>query len=183
MSQSLNIELLFHQIYLLFKSDPDLSFEDFETLWSTYIIFATLLVLLMLTGIIYTHIRFKQVKEEYKEKMKAMAPQEGAVTNKHWNRVLEFVSSENPSDWRQAVLEADVMLNDLLDERGYLGDGVGEKLKSVVAGDFRTLNQAWEGHKIRNQIAHGGGDFLLTKREAKRAIENFEQVFREFGKV
>lgn len=31
------------------------------------------------------------------------------------------------------------MLNDLLDELGYLGDGVGEKLKSVSRGDLEVL--------------------------------------------
>jgi hypothetical protein len=98
-----------------------------------------------------------------------------------WQRVVEHANSENPSDWRLAIIEADVMLEELLKSLGYPGDGVGEMLKGVDKSDMLSLDNAWEAHKVRNRIAHSGGDFELTERETRRVVSLFESVFREFG--
>jgi hypothetical protein len=103
-----------------------------------------------------------------------------AEKNDKWVRVIEHLNSTNPSDWRLAIIEADVMLDELLTANRYHGDSVGEKLKSVEPGDMKTLDAAWEAHKVRNRIAHSGSDFELTEREAKRVIALFESVFKEY---
>jgi hypothetical protein len=48
---------------------------------------------------------------------------------------------------------------------------------------MKTLNQAWEAHKIRNAIAHQGADFLLSEREAKRVVSLYREVFQEFDYI
>jgi len=63
---------------------------------------------------------------------------------------------------------------------GYVGEGVAEKLKQVEKADFSTLQNAWEGHKLRNRIAHEGSNFHLSRTEAEIAVENFKKVFEEF---
>ena len=100
--------------------------------------------------------------------------------NPKWRKVLEHIASENPSDWKLAILEADIMLEEMLDRMGYPGQTIGEKLKMVERSDFDTLDMAWEAHKIRNSIAHEGSDFVISKDEAERVITMFERVFREF---
>jgi|ERR1035437_10179702 hypothetical protein len=97
-----------------------------------------------------------------------------------WKRILELVSSTNENDQRQAIIQADIILDDILNRMGYSGDGIGEKLKGVDRGDFKTLDQAWDAHKVRNMIAHEGPDFKLSQHEAKRVINLFQQVFEEF---
>lgn len=101
--------------------------------------------------------------------------------SERWQRVLQHANSDNPSDWRLAVIEADIMLDDLLKSLGYHGDGVGEMLKSVDPSDMLTLDNAWEAHKVRNRIAHSGSAFELNERETKRVITLFQSVFNEFG--
>jgi hypothetical protein len=100
--------------------------------------------------------------------------------NPRWLSVIQNIESQNPNDWRQAILEADIMLDELVTRIGYRGESLGEKLKAVEPSDFMTIEQAWEAHKIRNLIAHAGSDFILTRREALRAIDLFRQVFEEF---
>lgn len=102
------------------------------------------------------------------------------ITNPKWQKVLDHVNSPNSADWRLAILEADIMLDEMLDKMGYHGVTIGDKLKSVEASDFSTLQQAWEAHKIRNSIAHEGSDFVLTKPEAERVVRLFQKVFEEF---
>lgn len=100
--------------------------------------------------------------------------------NPKWEKVLEHLNSPNASDWRLAILEADIMLAEILDKMGYHGTTIGDKLKSIEPSDFDTLDEAWEAHKIRNAIAHEGSDFTLNKPEAERVIRLFKKVFEEF---
>ena len=104
-------------------------------------------------------------------------------TNEKWEKVINYMNSNNPSDWRLAIMEADVMLEELLRTLGLHGDSVGEMLKSADQNEFSTLNDAWEAHKVRNAIAHAGTGFDLNERETKRVIALFEKVFQEFGIV
>jgi hypothetical protein len=104
----------------------------------------------------------------------------GKVINKDWENVTKYISSTNENDWRQAIIEADIMLDTMLTKIGYAGETVAEKLKNVEESDFVTLKKAWEAHKIRNRIAHDGSKFKINKSEAERVIGLFEQVFKEF---
>lgn len=107
----------------------------------------------------------------------------GFIQNKRWKSVIELINSENARDWKLAILEADILLGELLDTLGYRGESIGEQLKAADRSDFLTLDKAWEAHKIRNSIAHEGEDFLITHREAQRIIRLYEDVFLEFEYV
>lgn len=100
-----------------------------------------------------------------------------------WTTVLKHIESDKENDWRQAILEADIILADLLTVMGYKGDGIGEQLQRVSKGDFKTLNEAWEAHKVRNNIAHEGSELELTHHEARRVINLFKKVFEEFNYI
>ena len=109
--------------------------------------------------------------------------EEEKIQNEKWKVITEHINSENPNDWRLAILEADIALGELLDKKGYRGEGIGEQLKSVDKSDFTTIDDAWEAHKIRNLIAHEGASFLISEREAKRVIALFKKVFDEFDYI
>jgi uncharacterized membrane protein len=107
------------------------------------------------------------------------SPKTKDVHNRRWSKVESLINSHNVNDWKQAIIEADIILDEMLDKMGYKGDTIAEKLKQVEESDFLTLNQAWEAHKIRNKIAHKA-EYVLTKSDADRAIGLFKQVFQEF---
>lgn len=101
------------------------------------------------------------------------------VHNKRWANVQSLIRSYNANDWKQAIIEADIILDDMLKKMGYQGKSIGDRLKTVDPADFMTLDEAWEAHKFRNRIAHGSA-YVLTKDEAERIIGLFEKVFSEF---
>jgi hypothetical protein len=102
------------------------------------------------------------------------------VLAERWRKVIEHADSPNENDWKQAIIEADVMLDQLVTNLGYQGESLGEKLKRTTTGDFKTRNQAWEAHLVRNRIAHDGSAFQMNQLEAKRVIGLYRQVFEEF---
>ena len=91
-----------------------------------------------------------------------------------------YMSSTSEALWRIGIMEADNLLLETLREKGYRGEGLGEILKTA---SFKTIDLAWDAHKIRNRIAHEGSEFQLTEREAKRAFILFESVLRELKVV
>lgn len=153
-------------------------------LWPLIIILGIIIGILCIIGIIYNYRKIMEIVEEEK-KIYGPFPEEATMTpvvnkNGKWERVLKHLNSPNAGDWRIAIIEADVMLDELLRAQGYHGDSVGDMLKGVEISDFTTLDNAWEAHKVRNQVAHAGGDYLLNEREVKRVISLYESVFQEF---
>lgn len=100
--------------------------------------------------------------------------------NPQWERILNHIDSVSESDWRLAILEADILLGGLLDSMFLPGETMADKLKAVEKSDFTTIDNAWEAHKIRNQVAHEGQTFKLSQHEAKRVIGLYQTVFEEF---
>ena len=150
-----------------------------------YVKYLLILLSIVLVGFIY-HL-FKSLSKLRIQEKSLLYPQfseedskKAVVKNSQWEKVVSHVNSENQNDWRQGIMEADIMLDDLLGELGLVGDNMGEKLKSVNRGDFKTIDNAWEAHKVRNNIAHEGLSFGLTHREAKRVISLYKSVFDEF---
>ena len=103
--------------------------------------------------------------------------------NDRWDTIVELSQSASPGDWRRAVLEADIMLFDVLGDQGYPGDTVGERLKHANPMQMTTLRPAWDAHMLRNKIAHGGESFELTERDVRTAINQYKSVFEEFDAI
>lgn len=98
-----------------------------------------------------------------------------------WAVVLNHINSLNPAEWKLGILEADNMLGEILEDLGYRGESIGEKLKSVDPSDMQTYSDAWEAHKVRNQIAHEGSTMDFSAKIARDTINRYEKVFKELG--
>lgn len=156
------------------------------------------LCLFFFTLIFYCAIRMFEIRKkehehlqhelaEYKEhqaEKERKALESGSVShNERWRSVLNYLLSTNPGDWKLSVIEADSMLEALLDQLGFKGETLGDKLKNADPEKFKALQIAWEVHTVRNRIAHEGASFQLSSHEAKRIIALYEQLFRPYGYI
>jgi len=157
--------------------------------WEVYSIIAIIFSLFCLWGFIYAKIRYAQLVEVENEQLHEEeqawlhAYGGGIQKNDRWGDIQSHIASENPNDWRLAIIEADVMLDQMLDDAGYVGVSIGDKLKTANPSSFQTVQDAWDAHRTRNEIAHAGSDFILTKRGAQETIVKYERVFREFAVI
>ncbi|MES2470878.1 MAG: hypothetical protein V4526_01455 [Patescibacteria group bacterium] len=166
--------------------------ETYPWIAKTIAVFITIsipLSIIFMIGIITAVERLKKIRQLEKELYDAKVvpayteetPQGDPELTNRWRNVLVHIDSENPNDWKQAIIDADSMLDVMLTSVGFLGDGVGEKLKRArEQGAFATIDNAWEAHLVRNRIAHDGSDFVIDKREARRIIMLYKDVFHEF---
>lgn len=180
----LNIEYLFYQIYLFFTQG---SFEaggilsTVAYIWAWCAIIAVLLSAFFIFIIMYAHKRAHEIEHLEEEHFNTGGVMfEKEKKNERWEQILVHVSSENPNDWRLAIIEADIILDEMVKSMGYRGESLGERMKNIESSDFTSIDAAWEAHKVRNRIAHSGSDYILTQREARRIIGLYEQVFKEF---
>lgn len=154
----------------------------FAHLWIWIVFIGYALSVIGLFIIVYVTVRLFDLRERERKFYSTLllTPEASGEVHARWKHIEMLAGGTSASEWREAIIEADIMLDDVLSQQGYTGVGIGEKLKSVDPAHFSTLQDAWEAHKVRNQIAHEGSSFNLSAELARRTIARFANVFREF---
>lgn len=187
----INLEYFFRILYdtSVGGGSVDERFSSFlvflSHLWLTVGVIAILLSMAAIGVLVYSTTRIFQIRamEVGKYSTIESAVAHGQVEHSRWTYIKNLIESTQESDWRQAIIEADIMLDEMLTRIGLSGISIGEKLKSANPNHFGSLQNAWEAHKVRNEIAHQGSSYQLSNSIAYRTIANYESVFREFGEI
>jgi len=152
--------------------------------WNVLVIFSLTVSLILAAWLIYSVTRVFQLRQaefrHFQAVAHTVAAQDIPKTRLRWNHILEQANSESPQNHRLAILEADIMLGELLDELGYRGETLADRMRQVPRANFHTIDMAWEAHRARNRVAHEAG-FQMTPHEVRRIIGLYDKVFREFG--
>jgi uncharacterized membrane protein len=197
----LNLEYIFFLIYRAVARVFNFLFggnigdaDAFSRFFSGLKVLATIFVIILITIILYLLVRLYEIEQEGKPKKDSKTTSKtvnvlndsGTLVqnvevkeNPVWASVRSKLLSDNQSDWRLAIIEADIYLDRVLDQKGFYGDTLGDKLKQIDPEKLPSVQIAWEAHKVRNRIAHDGADFTLTMPEARRVLSYYEIVFRD----
>ncbi len=143
----------------------------------------TIISMIALFIAVYSFIRISEISKEEKKKLGLVLNWESERNQKNtrWQRVEEYMSSSNSSDWKVAILEADNILDEITKRMGYTGETLGERMKVISATDFPYLEEAWEAHKVRNQLAHKGTEYALARSDAEHVINIYYRIFSALG--
>ena len=123
------------------------TYEVLSRNWGIFVVLSLFVSLLLATFVIYCVIRILQIR--HREHLKFAAAQQTVAAHDvprsqlRWNRIKEEVSSDEEQKMRLAILEADIMLNELLDTLGYKGETMGDKMRLVDRANFNTIDIAW----------------------------------------
>jgi hypothetical protein len=185
----INVEYVFRLLYECILGacygSPSGFFAWLTGLWLWIVSVGYILAVIGIFVIVYTMVRLFDLRA--REKVFYSTTIETAESrgdkNSRWQHIESLADDATASQWREAIVEADIMLDDVLTKQGYMGDGVGEKLKSIEPNEVKSLQDAWEAHKVRNQIAHEGSAFNLSDTIARRTIARYEAIFREFNAI
>ncbi|MDX1608449.1 MAG: hypothetical protein R3251_04540 [Candidatus Spechtbacterales bacterium] len=118
--------------------------------------------------------KVNQLKEAWRE---SPVPK-GKLASK-WQKVEERINSNQDSEWKLAVIEADAMLDELIKAMGYKGKTMGERMREIKPEQFPRLDDAWRAHKVRNFIAHDPS-YPFSKEVAQRTINIYRDIFKQF---
>jgi hypothetical protein len=199
----LNLEYFFYKVYDFFdrifsgssnggytNSVSGTSFWDkivhffTETLSFVWIL-VIIAFLVLFCVVIYTRLKMYDLDQEHKAKyndhfVKPIPPPERA-RNPRWEYIETMFTSSNSNDWRVAIIEADAMLDELVQSYNFPGNTLAERLKNASPKVMPTLQSAWQAHLVRNKIAHEGVNYQLSEREAQIVRKHFEFVFINAG--
>ncbi|EKE18868.1 MAG: hypothetical protein ACD_9C00209G0001 [uncultured bacterium] len=93
---------------------------------------------------------------------------------KRWEKVKSRLKSENVSQYKVAIIEADAIAEEILSGIGYKGANMTEKLEQVAVAHLDDHLEALKGaHEIRNRIVHEA-DFSIDQRMAVAVIGVYE---------
>jgi len=157
-----------------------------ETVWLVLVIVGYAVALFFLYFYVYAAIGIGRLSAIETERVKAhekafAMKRDSLIQSSRFTLVKEHIESDNPNDWKHAIIESDIILDKALKQLGYAGTSLGERLRSITPSMLASIDDAWEAHKVRNHIAHSGADFVLTHKIAKEAVLRYERVFSELG--
>jgi len=185
---NLNIEYVFGKVYEVLL--VIWNFVVNSDTWTVIGVISSLVSILCIAIIIFSLVRLFEIQEEEAREIdheiheaieKSKEKERGE--NPRWHYILTLSESPNESDWRVAVLEADNMMEEVLQERGFAGETVSELLEAASGSGFLTIQNVWEAHNIRNQVAHEGSEFPLSQIEGRRVIRMYQTFFEELSVI
>ncbi|MEK7583447.1 MAG: hypothetical protein AAB483_03560 [Patescibacteria group bacterium] len=102
--------------------------------------------------------------------------------SEHWENILRYANSIRDSEWKLAIIEADKLVDGVLQERGFPGETMGERLMLMAPNQLASLQDLWDAHKLRNLLVHEM-NYHMKHEQALAAIRAFERVLRELGAI
>lgn len=138
-------------------------------------------------GSIYSYLGLKKVQEnENIKRMQHFSLGDNQTTRKNliqerWQSIVTMFQSSDSTAWRMAIIDADAMMEDLVDSIGFKGENFGEKLKQMQQSRVPWIQSAWDVHLLRNKLAHEGSRYPLNNREAYQAFKVYESIFQNTG--
>ncbi len=97
---------------------------------------------------------------------------------RRWETILSRLESNNPSQYKVAILEADVFAEEVLKTLGYHGANMRERLDNMKDYDVETKGELVTGHAVRNRIINEP-TFEPTREEAEATLRHFANFFKE----
>lgn len=171
--------------YLWSISTPD-QYQQIMTMWGIYVAFSIFISIILIAVIVYSWWRMKELQRAEHAHLHHLRhashehEEHVSPVKKQWAHIMQLANGEEEHGWRVAILEADIMLGNLLESLGYKGETMGDKMKVVNRSQFNTIDLAWEAHRMRNRIAHEGSGMTLGRREVQQTITQYHDVFKEF---
>ena len=184
----LNMEYVFVKAVKIFE--PIYEFITDPNTWSVIGNISVILTIILISIIIFSLVRMREIQIADKEEIEheihlAMARKKEKDKNQNprWHYILTLIESPNESDWRVAIIEADSFLEEVLRDRGLTGATLSELLESAKDSGYRYIEDVWDAHLVRNQIAHEGLNFVISQFEGRKVIKKYQNFLEDLGVI
>jgi len=143
-------------------------------------IFFSIFSVILLFAIILLIYRM-QLAAAVKSKMKAAEksgeePKASRILGR-WNKIKERLDTNDENNYKLAILEADAMFDGVIENFGYKGKDLEDKIKQVPSRDVGNTDELIEAHKLRNAIVDNP-KMSISYYQAKKAFDVFEKALK-----
>jgi len=99
---------------------------------------------------------------------------------KPWSKISKKLSTEKESEYKLAVIEADSLLDEMLEKSGYYGKNLEERIKQTSSVVISNRQEVLDANKIRNNIL-ADPDYSLDLDQAKKILEIYRKALTDLG--
>ena len=105
------------------------------------------------------------------------------MVEKRWRRIEGAIKKGESPAWRAAIIDADLLLEELLKTVGYEGNTIDERLSNIkTPWQFPTLDDAWRAHKIRVFLEQDPA-YPLSREVAEQTVGIYKKIFVDMGAI
>jgi hypothetical protein len=163
--------------------------EFFHTILAVYKSIAFIISILSIVGIFVVVIRHKKFRASLALTEKSIEDslvnsdmRSQKIARDGWTRITKKLEEAEKKDYKTAIIEADALVDTILKAYGYVGDTMGDRMKTITPEQVPSIKDFWRAHKVRNDIAHDPQfevhDWVgqETMRSYKRVLEDLEAM-------
>ncbi len=164
---------------------------DFGTFFLIWKLISGVAVIGFVIGIVYSVMRTQEVYRAYmnsigpKDYSSSSATRAAAALSgpsqkniEAWVKLRAKASSDDENERKIGIIAADSLIDKILERAGYKGENLGARLMQIEPSDLDSLQDVWEGHKVRNRIAHEAF-YKVERTDAIRTLDRFEKLLKE----
>jgi hypothetical protein len=100
--------------------------------------------------------------------------------SKRWSKIRKRTESGTESDYKLAIIDADDLLEEVLDNRGYEGKDFQEVVEKAGRLLSTILSDVLRAHEVRNSIVYDP-DYKLSPDQAKKLLDIYESAVNNVG--
>ena len=114
----------------------------------------------------------------FKKKVVRFSPEKYSQLS---TKISQMINSDDINLQRQAVVEADKLLDAILKTK-VSGKDLGARLIAAqkIINNRQVYSDAWEAHKLRNKLVHDV-HVEISSGQCKQAVSSFRRVFNVLG--
>lgn len=132
-----------------------------------------LLILVLVVALLVYAVILGQIKTTPTKPVKPLDRQQVAL---RW-ATIEAMLDRGGLGLRNAILEADKLLDHTLRSRGYRGQTMAERLRAAER-DLSHKQAVWRAHKLRNTLAHEVEADVVAS-QVKEAIGHYKRALKD----
>jgi hypothetical protein len=159
--------------------------QTLDTFWreswflAVFKFFALIYILVVIADLVML-LMLSDLKASMRENLRGSKRPAGKPAKyiRRWETILLRLTTNNVSQYKVAILEADAFAEEVLEALGYQGEHMKERLDNISDHALETKTDLITGHAIRNRIIQEAG-FEPTREEAEEALRYFSNFFQE----
>jgi hypothetical protein len=101
---------------------------------------------------------------------------------KNWKRIIKKLDSGLESEYKLAVIESDIMLEEVLKRIGHIEETIEEKVNATTSTELGNIEEVKRARKVRNDIVYDP-DYSLSLDKAKETLKVYEEAFRNLNVI
>ncbi len=131
----------------------------------------------LFVSIIYLMFTSSYLKYQFVVDLRAFFAWQSASLQKiirRWKRIQKRIETGSEYEYKLAIIEADDLFRDVLEDKGFAGKTFEERIKQVEKTQLPNLEEILEAHKIRNSVVYDP-DYKLNSDRAKQVLGFYER--------